>query len=65
MAKRLSIGSWAYIFNQKEPTNDFHEILHRMMEMNIGIKNHASIVEMRSVKRSLAMPLRSLLKDPP
>ncbi|MCL4760731.1 MAG: Lrp/AsnC family transcriptional regulator [Burkholderiales bacterium] len=43
---------------------DFHEILNRMMEMNIGIKNHASNVEVRSVKRSLAMPLRSLLKDP-
>jgi sugar phosphate isomerase/epimerase len=28
--KKLSIGSWAYIFNQKEPTNDFHEILHRL-----------------------------------
>jgi DNA-binding Lrp family transcriptional regulator len=43
---------------------DFHEILNRMMEMNIGIKNHASNVEVRNVKRSLAMPLRSLLKDP-
>jgi sugar phosphate isomerase/epimerase len=26
--KKLSIGSWAYIFNQEKPTNDFHEILH-------------------------------------
>jgi sugar phosphate isomerase/epimerase len=33
MAKRLSIGSWAYIFNQKEPTNDFHEILHRLQKL--------------------------------
>src|SRR5262245_3315241 len=33
MAKRLSIGSWAYIFNQKEPTNDFHEILHRLQHL--------------------------------
>src|SRR5262245_28119820 len=30
MKKKLSIGSWAYIFNQKEPTNDFHEILHKL-----------------------------------
>src|SRR3954452_16813953 len=28
--KKLSIGSWAYLLNQKEPTNDFHEILHRL-----------------------------------
>ncbi len=28
--KKLSIGSWAYIFNQKEPTTDFHEILHKL-----------------------------------
>ncbi len=33
MGKRLSIGSWAYIFNQKEPTNDFHEILHRLQKL--------------------------------
>jgi sugar phosphate isomerase/epimerase len=31
--KKLSIGSWAYIFNQKEPTNDFHEILHRLQRL--------------------------------
>jgi sugar phosphate isomerase/epimerase len=30
MTKKLSIGSWAYIFNQKEPTNDFHEVLHKL-----------------------------------
>ncbi len=28
--KKLSIGSWAYIFNQKQPTTDFHEILHKL-----------------------------------
>jgi sugar phosphate isomerase/epimerase len=33
MAKRLSIGSWAYLFNQKEPTNDFHEVLHRLQKL--------------------------------
>ncbi|MGE0875882.1 MAG: Lrp/AsnC family transcriptional regulator [Burkholderiales bacterium] len=41
----------------------FSEILNRMMEMNIGVKNHASSVEVRSVKRSAAMPLRSLLNQ--
>jgi sugar phosphate isomerase/epimerase len=30
MTKKLSIGSWAYIFNQEKPTNDFHEILHKL-----------------------------------
>src|SRR3954451_5360993 len=30
MGKKLSIGSWAYIFNQEKPTNDFHEILHKL-----------------------------------
>ncbi len=31
--KKLSIGTWAYIFNQKEPTNDFHEILHKLQNL--------------------------------
>ncbi len=33
MKKNLSIGTWAYIFNQKEPTNDFHEILHKLQHL--------------------------------
>jgi sugar phosphate isomerase/epimerase len=28
--KKLSIGSWAYIFNQEKPTNDFHEVMHKL-----------------------------------
>src|SRR5215207_3054900 len=28
--KKLSIGTWAYIFNQEKPTTDFHEILHKL-----------------------------------
>jgi sugar phosphate isomerase/epimerase len=31
--KKLSIGTWAYLFNQKEPTNDFHEILHKLQHL--------------------------------
>lgn len=31
--KKLSFGSWAYIFNQKEPTNDFHEVLHKLHKL--------------------------------
>jgi sugar phosphate isomerase/epimerase len=33
MKKKLSIGSWAYIFNQEKPTNDFHEILHKLQHL--------------------------------
>ena len=33
MNKKLSIGTWAYIFNQEKPTNDFHEILHKLQDL--------------------------------
>jgi DNA-binding Lrp family transcriptional regulator len=39
----------------------YSHVLTNMMEMNIGIKAHASVVEVKSVKRSLAYPLQSLL----
>jgi sugar phosphate isomerase/epimerase len=32
MAK-LSIGTWAYLFNQEQPTNDFHVILHKLQDL--------------------------------
>jgi sugar phosphate isomerase/epimerase len=31
--KKLSIGSWAYIFNQEQPTNDFHQVLHKLSDL--------------------------------
>ncbi|HXG13038.1 MAG TPA: sugar phosphate isomerase/epimerase family protein [Gemmataceae bacterium] len=31
--KKLSIGSWAYIFNQEQPTTDFHIILHKLQDL--------------------------------
>src|SRR5262249_25986237 len=31
--KKLSIGSWAYIFNQEQPTTDFHVILHKLQDL--------------------------------
>ncbi|OAI53587.1 hypothetical protein AYO44_04130 [Planctomycetaceae bacterium SCGC AG-212-F19] len=31
--KKLSIGSWAYIFNQDVPTNDFHTVLHKLQDL--------------------------------
>jgi len=34
MAKaRISIGTWAYLFNQDEPTNNFHKILHKLHDL--------------------------------
>ena len=34
MAKaRISIGTWAYLFNQEQPTNDFHIILHKLQDL--------------------------------
>jgi len=31
--KKLSIGSWAYIFNQEKPTNDFHQVVHMLADL--------------------------------
>src|SRR5262249_10098863 len=33
MKKKLSIGSWAYIFNQEKPTNDFHQVVHMLADL--------------------------------
>src|SRR5207247_7984069 len=33
MKKKLSIGSWAYIFNQEKPTTDFHQVLHKLQDL--------------------------------
>ena len=34
MAKaRISIGTWAYLFNQEVPTNNFHTILHKLQDL--------------------------------
>jgi sugar phosphate isomerase/epimerase len=33
MKAKLSIGTWAYIFNQENPTNDFHVILHKLQDL--------------------------------
>ena len=31
--KKLSIGSWAYLFNQDQPTNDFHTLVHKLQHL--------------------------------
>src|SRR6267142_844684 len=28
--KKLAIGSWAFLFNQEQPTNDFHALVHKL-----------------------------------
>jgi sugar phosphate isomerase/epimerase len=28
--KKYSIGSWAFVFNQEQPTNDFHTLVHKL-----------------------------------
>jgi sugar phosphate isomerase/epimerase len=33
MKRKLSIGSWAYIFNQEKPTTDFHQVLHMLHDL--------------------------------
>ena len=33
MSKRISIGTWAYIFNQETPTNDFRVIVDKLQEL--------------------------------
>ncbi|QVL33087.1 sugar phosphate isomerase/epimerase [Telmatocola sphagniphila] len=33
MKAKLSIGTWAYLFNQEQPTNDFHVILHKLQDL--------------------------------
>jgi len=34
MAKKISIGSWAYVFNQEKPV-DFHTILHKLQDLKL------------------------------
>src|SRR5688572_17451775 len=46
--KKLSIGSWAFLFNQEQPTNDFHSLVHKLHHLGYqgvelgGFKPHPS-----------------------
>src|SRR5438876_993100 len=31
--KKLSIGSWAYLFKQDQPVTDFHALVHKLMHL--------------------------------
>ncbi len=33
MKRKLSIGSWAYLFNQEKPTTDFHQVVHMLHDL--------------------------------
>ena len=33
MKSRISIGTWAYLFNQEVPTTNFHDILHKLQDL--------------------------------
>src|SRR5262245_41034516 len=30
---KLAIGSWAYLFKQDQPVNDFHALVHKLMHL--------------------------------
>jgi sugar phosphate isomerase/epimerase len=63
--KKLSIGSWAFIFNQDRPTNDFHELIHKLSNLGYegvelgGFNPHPGPDTTREQRRQL----RSLVKD--
>src|SRR5207249_4395409 len=66
MKKKLSIGSWAYIFNQETPTNDFHQVLHKLSDLGYdgvelgGFKPHPGPDTYDKTKRQA---LRQEVKD--
>jgi sugar phosphate isomerase/epimerase len=66
MKKKLSIGSWAYIFNQEQPTNDFHQVVHKLADLGYegvelgGFNPHPSPDTYDRAKRKA---LRQAVKD--
>jgi DNA-binding Lrp family transcriptional regulator len=42
----------------------FNDVVTMIMDMNIGIRNYTTLVEIKPVKRAREMPLRSLLTPP-
>ena len=64
--KKLSIGTWAYLFNQEKPTNDFHEILHKLSHLGYegvelgGFNPHPGpdTCETRDKRRALAKEVK-------
>src|SRR5947209_402178 len=64
--KKLSIGTWAYIFNQEKPTNDFHQIVHMLSDLGYdgvelgGFNPHPSP---DTCNRAQRQALRKLVAD--
>jgi sugar phosphate isomerase/epimerase len=66
MQKKLSIGSWAYLFNQEKPTTDFHQVLHMLSDLgydgvelgSFGVhptpSSHPSKADRQRLKREVA-----------
>ena len=48
--KKLSIGSWAYNFNQEKPTTDFHQVLHTLQDRGLVHARMGSVME-ASIRR--------------
>src|SRR5262245_37449387 len=67
MKKKLSIGSWAFIFNQEKPTDDFHQVVHMLSDLGYegvelgGFKPHPGPDTCDSREKRQA--LRKLVKD--
>ena len=67
MKRRLSIGSWAYLFNQEKPTEDFHQVVHMLADIGYdgvelgGFKPHPNPDSCDTREKRQA--LRKLVKD--
>jgi sugar phosphate isomerase/epimerase len=64
MKKKLSIGSWAYIFNQTTPTNDFHQVIHKLSDLGYeGVELGAFGVHPTPVSHPTKADRQRLKKD--
>jgi sugar phosphate isomerase/epimerase len=64
MKRKLSIGSWAYIFNQTTPTNDFHQVIHKLSDLGYdGVELGAFGVHPTPVSHPTKADRQRLKKD--
>ena len=64
MKRKLSIGSWAYIFNQTTPTNDFHQVIHKLSDLGYdGVELGAFGVHPTPVSHPTRADRQRLKKD--
>ena len=70
--KKLSIGSWAYVFNQDKPT-DFHTVLHKLQDLGLdgvelgGFKPHPNPddYDTKAKRQALTRSRVGLTESPP